>query len=412
MVWEEEWSSAVTEPVEVSGGIFSVELGSWNDIGDDENVIVGSELYLQVMLGDADGSGWEKMDGDSDPQKVAYQHLVSVPYAMGSQGDFIVANGNLGVGTADPGYALDVRNTQDNGGVQIRGDGTDNKNIRLILSNGGLNAGDTIIKFDHPGTGDIGGEDAWTIGVDRSDVHKFKISASGGIPGTNDYLTVQGNGNVGIGTTRPEAKLSIAGGGKSTYINPGDLQIYYDSWRRLQITADTPDLYKIRALDYNGDPDANLMLDAGNVGIGRAVPDYKLDVDGGDIHTYGSLRSDQDLYVEGQMFGARLNLTGEGVSSYVLGHGGGMNYGVVASTSHTFVVGEADIARISDQGVQIITGNMGIGTSPNSQYKLDVNGDIRADDIILDVLLSKNISFIDSTGNYFDISIENDILIV
>ncbi len=63
--------------------------------------------------------------------------------------------------------------------------------------------GDSSILFDTDGS-------QFTIGVDSSDSDKFKISNNNGL-GTNDVFTIDTAGNIGIGTTAPTSKVSVAG---------------------------------------------------------------------------------------------------------------------------------------------------------------------------------------------------------
>lgn len=88
---------AETREVGVEGGIFSVELGTWNNIPAEK---VGQpDLYLRVTVAGVTLG---------DPVTHQYQHLVSVPYAMGSQGDFIVSKGSVGIGTQMPVARLEI----------------------------------------------------------------------------------------------------------------------------------------------------------------------------------------------------------------------------------------------------------------------------------------------------------------
>jgi hypothetical protein len=102
------------------------------------------------------------------------------------------------------------------------------------------------------------------------------FQTSGGM----ERLVIKSNGNVGIGTTQPGAKLDVAGTVKATkFVGDGSGLTGVGTGNRHSLDA------------ADGSPtDAVYVDNAGNVGIGTAEPSEKLDVRGNiKLHSDGSL---------------------------------------------------------------------------------------------------------------------------
>ena len=102
------------------------------------------------------------------------------------------SNGNVGIGTTSPGSLLHLY--QNTVGV-----GTGNG---LMIEQDG--AGDALMQFLLTGTA------RWQMGVDNSDSRTFKIGV-GSDWATNIGLAITTTGNVGIGSTAPNYKLTVNG---------------------------------------------------------------------------------------------------------------------------------------------------------------------------------------------------------
>ena len=122
----------------------------------------------------------------------------------------------------------------------------------------------------------------WSIGTDRSDSNKFKISDYSRV-GTNDRFVIDTSGNVGIGTTAPLSKLTVSEGTNQHGIElaPGTLS-YLQCYDRATSTYGNMTIdAKYLAFGLNNGAEKIRFTADGYIGIGTTSPSRELDIQAG-----------------------------------------------------------------------------------------------------------------------------------
>ena len=177
------------------------------------------------------------------------------------------AGGNLGIGTTTPNQLFSLYGSE----------------IDAAISLGNSNA------------------TMWTMGADISDGSKFKIASSSAL-GINDRLTIDGNGNLGIGTTTPQALLNIASTLPRFYLSDTDFAAN-GHWF-MENNAGVFSLGTTSSALAVSDTRALSITNSGNVGIASTSPYAKLAVVGnsyftGDLYNQGNASTTGNFYAGG-----------------------------------------------------------------------------------------------------------------
>eukprot|EP01029_Cantina_marsupialis_P010378 TRINITY_DN2364_c0_g1_i4.p1 TRINITY_DN2364_c0_g1~~TRINITY_DN2364_c0_g1_i4.p1 ORF type:complete len:1609 (+),score=287.36 TRINITY_DN2364_c0_g1_i4:313-5139(+) len=185
-----------------TGAIISATSGDQNDA--ESNVLTlmrdGTSGVIYAGAARFDMSQWENSGTNARTKldiKLANSSTSDLTSVLTMQ-----SNGNVGIGTTSPGAKLDV-----NGQIKIRG-GSPGLNKVLTSDVNGLATWQTA-------SGDNFGNHTATTNIQLGGHY---LSNDGG----NEGVAVDNNGNVGIGTTSPGAKLEVAGQLKITGGTPGD----------------------------------------------------------------------------------------------------------------------------------------------------------------------------------------------
>jgi len=237
----------------------------------------------------------------------------------------VYAGGNVGIGTESPNYRLEVK-------------APTNQTLKLSTESANSNVD---IQAEPTGSGSmrlnvLGGANAITFNVNNT-----------------EKVRMNSNGDVGIGTSSPGAKLEVGGQVKITGGSPGAGKV---------LTSDAVGLASWQAVSAAGDSDWMISgidmysLPSGKVGIGTTSPIAKLDV-AGDVKVSGSSAG-------GIVAATNSDASGYGVYGAATAGGDVTNYGGYFESPSKFGGGVYGLATNSYGGKGVwgkATGDAGIG---------------------------------------------------
>jgi len=212
-----------------------------------------------------------------------YEHTATEGWRYGgednnSESSNVVVDGKIGVGTNSPGAKLEVK-----------GDATVDDTPQLIVASGGAD-NNSIIHFTDDDGGQvnaIGALEGNILTLASVNELVFKTGTGSILGNTNTKMTIATDGNVGIGTTSPAAKLEVLGvnndailtlsrGNASQYLTFRGYQMASNGNHMLVSADDAKQVW----LGHQS-ASSELIIDVGgNVGIGNTNPSYPLVVNG------------------------------------------------------------------------------------------------------------------------------------
>ncbi len=329
-----------------------------------------------------------------------------------SSGGDIYATGNVGIGTTSPGAKLHVvGNTYiESGNLFIDTIAGYTTNVVSIAANtnfyvpsGNVGIGTTSPNRTLTVNGLVGVTNGtantqqfiFSIDGNAAYLSSSYIGSSSYVPmafetGGAERMRITSGGNVGIGTTTPQAKLHINNSSAiSTTFLAGNINggayFGWDSDNTGLVATYTNAAIKFGGAYYSSFNEWMRITNAGRLGIGTTTPGYRLEVNGGSdtfVASFINSSASQSFIRVGDTSDANysgLALYSDSGSGQIFKNGTGSNsWGGNASLNIYNSNGSIAFHPNNTANAMFIAtnGNVGIGTTTPT-YKLDVVGDIR-----------------------------------
>jgi hypothetical protein len=296
--------------------------------------------------------------------------------------------GNVGIGTASPGYKLDVSGVTSTQGLYIPGlytFGQSQSGIEMQLTSTSYNAIRFYQGTDYTGVIHSFGR-SWgggvSVGMVNIEGYNGVTIGAWNIP-TATFLS---SGNVGIGTTAPGTPLGGAMGLVIDGNANGDVQIRIQANSTGRTSTDGGLLsisgtamylwnYENDALYFGTNNTARITITSGgNVGIGTTTPSQKLEVSGGDALIRTAYIGNISAYGTNYASFSHTSRAGAGDYSFLSGNAGETYINAKSGSPIYFRVNNTDKVIITDAGY------VGIGTTTPS-VPLEVVGAISGSSI-------------------------------
>jgi hypothetical protein len=307
-------------------------------------------------------------------------------------------SGNLGIGTTAPAEKLHV--TQNIALGLTGGSIGDTNNILFPTVNGGTHAGVPngiyyTKKGNWGGQIDIRTSYDWGYSTDNAKIslngaegNGITFSTGASALGSTERVRITSDGNVGIGTSTPAAALHTIGSNIVNIVQSTSSVSYTQYYNTSTGAASTNDglTVGVNGLDayvFNreisslilgtADTEAIRITSTQNVGIGTTGPSAKLHV-----KSSGNSTGTYNLYLTNSSNSTLLYLRDDGA----MAHSGPLyQFGVteIRQGNALYLYNTAEtsysaLTQVANDLVFTLSGNVGIGASPQSGFKLDVHG--------------------------------------